>query len=658
MIAGPLNDRTCLGPVTEFVRRLLSERGDELAAVARRFSTTRELALWIRRKPQVDDTGIPDDGPKVYACRPPQRLRIFWESPNCFERTVEYVLLAELIDASPARAMATVNTRFGRHTLPVENNAVVVLDPVMTRNELEGALFQLDRGPLQVSRNEALDWVATIAEEPAVARGEVHRVRNARAAMRAVVAGLEITPQAIADIAYTVDEADREAIQFGARGRELHRRTAEDLTNALITQRRRNAGAGLQLENLIQIGAAVLQHELSQSTKSSGASASSSSSSSSSGSPSGRTQLGKLGVGNPLLMELERLIGRQGVKQGLTLGGVAIGGPVGGAIGSLAGEVLYSGTSSEAASPRNASFWAIKTPGVILDEILATDAAIHALDGDIADTFREPLSARQRVFVRRWADFRREWSEFVESHSSWYERMWRGAYDRAIEFRERLVGWRRWFEELGGTSSSPPPVMPSDYRRPTNDGERNAGLWTNGLWTRGGEGLDPALDSLPGDALIATVFRNAGSPRNASFWAIKTPGVILDEINTTDTAVRALGRDISDTFRDPMSVQQRAFVEQWTEFTKEWKEFVDSHEHWYDRMWRGSYDKAIEFRERVLGWRRRFEDLGGKPTAPLPIMPPDDGKPGPTSGPWKWILLVAGIGAAALLLRGPRPAQA
>lgn len=488
MIIEPANDRTCLGPVTEFMRRMLAERGPELAALAAQFSSTRAVARWIRSKPQLDDNGNPSEGPKVFACRPPQRLRVFWESPNCFERSVEYTILAELIDAAPKRTIATVNTRFGRHTLPLENNQAVVLDPVMTRNELEGALFQLDRGPLVVTRNEAIDWMATIAEEAATARGEVHRVRNARGAMHAVVTGREITAQAIADIAYTVDEADREAMQFGARGRELHRRTAEELTNALITQRRRNAGLDLQLENLIQLGATVLQRELAQSSKSS---SSSSSSRTGSGGASGQpqTQLGKVGSGNPLLVELEKLIGKQGIKQGLTLAGTAYAGPVGGAIGSLAG-----------------------------------------------------------------------------------------------------------------------------------------------------------------DALISNAFRNAGSHRNASWWAVKTPGVILDEIATTDTAVNSLGRDIADTFHEPLAVQQRAFVDQWKTFTAEWKEFVDSHTHWYDRMWRGSYDKAIEFRDRVLGWRKRFEELGGKPTAPPPIMPPDDGKPHPESGPWRSILLVAGIGAAALVL--------
>lgn len=480
MIIEPLNDRACLGTVTEFVRRMQAERGPELAALAAQFSTTRELARWIRRKPQVDDNGNPDEGPKVYACRPPQRMRLFWETPNCFERTVEYVLLAELIDSAPKRAMATVNTRFGRHTLPIENNQAVVLDPVMTRNELEGALFQLDRRPLYVTRNEVLDWMATLAEEPAAARGEVHRVRNARAAMRAVMTGQEITAQAIADIAYTVDEADREVTQFGARGRELHHRTAEELTNALITQRRRNAGLDLQLENLIQLGATVLQHELAQSSKRS-ATSSSGSSSLSRGGTSGQTQLGKLGVGNPLLMELEGLIGKQGIKQGLTLGGVAIGGPVGGAIGSLAGDALIATAFRNGASRRNASWWAVKTPGVILDEINTTDTAVNALGRDIADTFHEPLSVQQRAFIDQWKAFTAEWREFVDSHTHWYDRMWRGSYDKAIEFRERVLGWRKRFEELGGKPTAPLPVMPSDDGKPSQSGPWKSILLVAGI---------------------------------------------------------------------------------------------------------------------------------------------------------------------------------
>ena len=530
MIVPPLNDRPCLGTVTEFARRLVIERREELSAIAAQFTTTRELARWMRQKPQVDDNGIPGDGPKVYACRPPQRLRLLSETPNCFERSVDYAVLAEFIDARPRRALVTINTRNGRHTFPVEDDQAVVLDPAMTRNELEGAMFQLDRRALHVARNQALDWIAAIAEEPAAARGEAHRVRNARSAMQAVMAGEEITPQSVADIAYTVDEADRESASFGARGRELHRRAAEGLTNALITQRRRMAGADLELDNLIQLGATILQHQLTQSRKGSSGPSSSTSSSS-----SGHSQLGKLGAGNQLLVELEKLIGKDGIKQGMTIGGVAIGGPVGGAIGSLAGDALISMAFRNAAAHRNASFWAVKTPGVILDEIHTTDNAIRALGKDIWDTFREAFEAQQRLAEAR-------------------------------------------FERDRG-------------RKPYVGAEGN-----------------PKAD-------LAEVYA----------WMQPVP-------TQADIAAKSY---------------QGAFADQWGEFTREWGEFVASHTHWYERMWRGAYDKAIEFRARALQWRERFQQLGGKPTAPAPVVPPDRGEP---SGPWKSILLVAGLGAAALIL--------
>jgi hypothetical protein len=259
-------------------------------------------------------------------------------------------------------------------------------------------------------------------------------------------------------------------------------------------------------------------------------------------------------------------------------------------------------------SHRDAGFWAVKTPGIILDEIDETDRAVRLLGEDIAAVLREPLTAQQRVFLNHWRAFVAEWREFVDSHTSWYERMWRSAYDQAIDFRERVQRYRRWLEELTGGVTIP---------------------------------------------VTATSSRNGEGPRNASFWAIKTPGVILDEINTTDTNVRALDRDVTDQLHEPLAAAQRAFVDEWRAFVAEWREFVDSHTHWYDRMWRGSYDKAIELRESVVGWRKRFEQLGGKATAPPPFIPDDGdngGKPSPISGNWKTILLVAGLGAGALIL--------
>jgi len=83
VIGNPINDLTCLSQVTEVARELVEMRDPVLVEIAGRFATTGELVDWIRSLPQRDDTGDPKDGPKVTACRPPQRLRIPAPDPNC-----------------------------------------------------------------------------------------------------------------------------------------------------------------------------------------------------------------------------------------------------------------------------------------------------------------------------------------------------------------------------------------------------------------------------------------------------------------------------------------------------------------------------------------------------------------------------------------------
>ena len=507
MIETPVNDHGCLKQITEVVRSRVDDSDEVLHGIAEKFDATDELAGWIQSLPQRDDEGIPGDGPKARACRPPQRLRVPAPDPNCVERAALYLGVAEIIDPGPTRQLITVNTPAGRHTYPIEDTQSVVLDPKQTRNALDGGRFRLDRRPLEVTSREAVDWVATIAQEPAAARGQLHRLRNAQAAMRAVMSGGSVSPQAVSDIAYTVDEADREALHFGPRGRELHRQTAGKLANAMITQRRRNAGANLKLDNFVSLANA--------------------------GGPFGGivSQLSKLGLGDRVLGELEKVLGKDGLKKGLTLGGLAIGGPIGGSVGALAGEVLV----RNAADERNAGGLGLKTPGVIRDEIHTTDSEIRALGKDIWVTFRDPFEAQQRLAEARF---------------------------------EKERGYK--------------PGM-------------------------GGKDSDTARD-------FAQVYG----------WMHPVP-----------TAV-----DIEN------KSYQGLFAYQWGEFTREWTNFLAEHENWWDLMWRGSYDKAIEFRERTVTWREKFQQLGGKPTSPSPVIPLE------SDVPWKPILLVAGLGAAALLLPG------
>lgn len=517
MIENPINDVACLSQVTEVVRELIKLQDPLLIEIAGRFTTTRELVEWIRTLPQRDDTGDPNDGPKA-ACTPPQRLRIPAPDPNCVERSALLIGAAELIDPVPVRRLATIDTPNGRHTFPLEDGEPVVLDPSVTRNAIVGALFQLDIQPITVTPSEATDWMASIAQEPATARGDAHKVRNARTAMRRIMSGKPITRRSLDDVAYTVAVADGEARKFGIRGRTLHHQTAKKLAQALVEQhkkeKRRNAGLELRvggktikpdLELLgalarvggrigMQVGAAALQ-----------------------------MQLAKYGVGQQVIGELERELNREGV----TLGAVAAPPPPPGSLAAMTNDAII------ASAFRNASWLGIKTPGVIWDEIQTTRNEVRALGTDIANTFRRPFEAQlAKAEARFESEFRRKPGV--------------GAASNAVRDYVQVYAW-----------------------------------------------MDP-------------------------------------KPTADDIAHKSY---------------QGTFVYQWGEFEKEWDAFLATHQNWYDRMWKGDYDKAIEFRERVVKWREQFQKMGGSPTTPSPTLPPDDGPV-----PWKSIITIAGLGAAALVV--------
>jgi len=194
--------------------------------------------------------------------------------------------------------------------------------------------------------------------------------------------------------------------------------------------------------------------------------------------------------------------------------------------------------------------------------------------------------------------------------------------------------------------------------------------------------------------------RATDGARNASWWAVKTPGVIGDEIKITQEDVSALGRDIYATFRRPWVEQfdkararfktergrdpgvgkdsdpvaewatvyswmapppsatdrqwktyQGAFVHSWGEFERSWQTFYAEHADWSDRMWRGTYDQALDFRSKTKAWRTQFESLGGTPSSPEPEIPREGGPFGDI--PWKRVLLVAGGIAAAVVVVPP-----
>lgn len=220
------------------------------------------------------------------------------------------------------------------------------------------------------------------------------------------------------------------------------------------------------------------------------------------------------------------------------------------------------------------------------------------------------------------------------------------------------------------------------------------------VWRHGtrSSSIDPAplLASWPRLRFIGA----ADGARNASWWAVKTPGVIKEEMNITNQDVMAIGRDIRDAFRRPFEAEldkaiarfkvergrapgvgadsdpkaewataygwmqppptaadiqwktyRGAFVHSWGEFEREWEGFYNGHEKWHQRMWRGAYDQALDYRKRAKAWREQFQAMGGTPSAPEPQIPKEGGPLGDGID-LSSILWVAG-GIAAVAIAGP-----
>ncbi|MBE7450529.1 MAG: hypothetical protein HS111_17010 [Kofleriaceae bacterium] len=241
MIVAPVNDHACLGAIIEVVRDLVQYQDHTIREIASRFSTTGELAAWIRSLPQHDDNGVPNELPKVDECRPPQRLDLFSGRPNCVERGALFLACAEYIDPKPRRTLATIDTKAGKHTLPVEDGEPVILDPRQTRNALRGGLA-LCAPAIRLSPARAIDFIAELAEDAALtAPGGTELVRDAREVMRGALLGMPIPDEAIDDVAITLALAEREARVYGPAGVQVVQTTALALADLDRAARRNRA---------------------------------------------------------------------------------------------------------------------------------------------------------------------------------------------------------------------------------------------------------------------------------------------------------------------------------------------------------------------------------------------------------------------------------
>ena len=246
MIGVPFNDLRCLGSITEVVAELVTNRDEVIGGIAAKHETTESLANWIRTLPQRDDDGERGDGPKVDECKPPQRLRIPAENPNCVERAALYLAVGEMIDPRPARQLATLDTPIGLHTFPVENGAPIILDPRLPRNCLDCGVAAFKQGPVTIEARDAIEWTAQLAEAGAAnVRNGPSRVRRARNAMMQLVddGTAPASPEVVEAIGWLLALAEKVARRYGPRALRIVRTTAQaiaDLADEATARTHRN----------------------------------------------------------------------------------------------------------------------------------------------------------------------------------------------------------------------------------------------------------------------------------------------------------------------------------------------------------------------------------------------------------------------------------
>jgi hypothetical protein len=174
---------------------------------------------------------------------------------------------------------------------------------------------------------------------------------------------------------------------------------------------------------------------------------------------------------------------------------------------------------------------------------------------------------------------------------------------------------------------------------------------------------------------VADLYAQERGFRNASWWAVKTPGVIKEEMNITHQDVSAIGRDIyaprsaspsrpsydkAGALQAPSAAARLASARTATRPPSGPRSMAGcsrAHRRGHPvedataarsstrgasssasgsastpatrsgtaRMWRGAYDQALDYRKRAKAWREQFQAMGGVPSAPEPHIPKEGG---------------------------------
>lgn len=97
-------------------------------------------------------------------------------------------------------------------------------------------------------------------------------------------------------------------------------------------------------------------------------------------------------------------------------------------------------------------------------------------------------------------------------------------------------------------------------------------------------------------------------------YGLFTPGDLLNEMQSIDTAMRALANDmlqVSEHVRKSNSSLDN-HIKAFSAFWNDWKRFYADKQGWITRAFNSTRDKTLEYRDRLYQFRKRFADMGGK----------------------------------------------
>lgn len=221
---------------------MVAERDPAIVELAKRYPTERALINYIRSLPQRDDTGDPEDRPKLFACSPPQRLRIGVGDLNCFERAATYAAIADISRPNHAYQLATVETDLGLHTFPLKDGRPVILDPRVTTDCLECGLALAQPGPVAVDPKKAIAWTIDLARRasPEVRNGPSQLYVGKNAIRRLVEEAAAPASREIDAMGFLFAMAERAAHRYGARALKIVRTAARALADVIdgVVERR------------------------------------------------------------------------------------------------------------------------------------------------------------------------------------------------------------------------------------------------------------------------------------------------------------------------------------------------------------------------------------------------------------------------------------